>query len=129
MSLTKIPNFMPKSLNANKLAPLKRAASKLILLAILVNLSACASHYGAAKITSTPPGAQIISDGSVAGTTPMTLRWKNENGNRQTVIVKLKKAGYYEKTSSFWLDMRARNAKSALANPLMIEIEMQKIGE
>jgi len=57
------------------------------------------------------------------------MRWKNTNGHRETIIVKLKKPGYYEKTSSFWLDMRARNAKAASADPQLVEIEMQKVGE
>ncbi|MBL4674322.1 MAG: hypothetical protein JKX81_18825 [Arenicella sp.] len=99
--------------------------------ALALSISACASYYGAAKIVSSPSGAQVISanDGSVIGTTPMTFRWKNTNGNRETIIVKLKKIGYYEKTSSFWLEMRARNLKTALAAPQLVEIEMQKIGE
>jgi len=57
------------------------------------------------------------------------MRWKNSNGSRQTIILKLKKSGYYEKTSSFWLEMRKRNAKAASADPQLVEIEMQKVGE
>jgi hypothetical protein len=131
VSLTKMPNFIPKRFIASKLVSLQKASRIIVLLTMLIGLSACASHYGAAKIVSLPSGAQVISgdDGSVMGTTPMTLRWKNANGNRQTVIVRLTKPGYYEKTSSFWLEMRARNARTALATPLLVEIEMQKIGE
>ena len=116
---------------ATKIAALKKATLPLLLLAITINLSACAAHYGAAKIVSSPPGAQVINgeDGSVIGNTPVTMRWKKPNGSRQTIILKLKKAGYYEKTSSFWLDMRNRNAKAASANPQLVEIEMQKVGE
>jgi hypothetical protein len=121
---------MPKRFTANKIVALQKAMRPLLLLTVVISLSACAAHYGAAEIVSSPSGAQVISadDGSVIGTTPMTLRWKNGNGNRQTIIVKLKKAGYYEKTSSFWLEMRARNVREALAAPQLVEIEMQKIG-
>jgi hypothetical protein len=129
--LTNMPNSMPKRLIATKSAVLQKTLRSLICIALALSVSACASHYGAAKIVSSPPGAQVISadDGSVIGTTPMTFRWKNGNGNRETIIVKLKKIGYYEKTSSFWLDMRARNLKTALAAADLVEIEMQKIGE
>ena len=122
---------MPKRLSANNIAVLRKTLSSMLCMALVLNMSACASHYGAAKIISSPSGAQVISadDGSVIGTTPMTFRWRNGNGNRETIIVKLKKAGYYEKTSSFWLDMRARNLKTALAAADSVEIEMQKIGE
>ena len=122
---------MLKRLIANKFAVLQKTLRLLMCVALALSISACASHYGAAKIVSSPSGAQVISanDGSVIGTTPMTFRWKNTNGNRETIIVKLKKIGYYEKTSSFWLEMRARNLKTALAAPQLVEIEMQKIGE
>jgi len=116
---------------ATKIAAFKKAAFSFFLLAAMINLSACTAHYGAAKIVSSPSGAEVINgeDGSIIGNTPVTMRWKNANGNRQTIILKLKKSGYYEKTSSFWLDMRKRNAKAADANPQLVEIEMQKVGE
>jgi len=97
---------------AIKITASKKAGRLLLVLATMINLSACAAHYGAAKIVSTPSGAQVINgeDGSIIGNTPVTMRWKNANGNRRTIILKLKKTGYYEKTSSFWLDMRKRNA-------------------
>ncbi len=116
---------------AIKIAAFKKAGRLLLVLTTAINLSACAAHYGAAKIVSTPSGAQVINgeDGSIIGTTPVTMRWKNASGNRQTIILKLKKPGYYEKTSSFWLDMRKRNAKAATDNPQLVEIEMQKVGE
>jgi len=116
---------------AIKAAALKKTIRSFILLLAIINLSACAAHYGAAKIVSSPPGAEVINgeDGSVIGTTPVTMRWKNSNGSRQTIILKLKKSGYYEKTSSFWLEMRKRNAKAASADPQLVEIEMQKVGE
>lgn len=114
-----------------KTLALKKAVYSFVLLLAIINLSACAAHYGAAKIVSSPAGAEVINgeDGSIIGKTPVTMRWKNANGNRQTIILKFKKAGYYEKTSSFWLEMRNRNAKKADTNPQLVEIEMQKVGE
>lgn len=108
----------------------KVSQSWLILVAIIC-LSGCSTHYGAAKIVSTPSGAEVTDgeDGRVIGHTPLTMHWKSANANRQTIILKLKKPGYYDKTSSFWLEMRKRNAKTAAAEPQLVEIKMQKVGE
>lgn len=123
-----MPNRLIVSINP---AALKKALLSLLCFVAIFSLSACSVHYGAATIVSSPPGAEVTNgeDGSIIGHTPLTMHWKNANGNRQTIILKLKKAGYYEKTSSFWLDMRKRNAKAAAANPQLVEIEMQKVGE
>jgi len=130
--ISKTPNFMPnRQLVSINHIPYKKAALSFFWCAVIISLSACSAHYGAAKIVSSPSGAEVTNgeDGSVIGHTPLTMHWKNANGNRQTIILKLKKAGYYEKTSSFWLDMRQRNAKVAAANPQLVQIEMQKVGE
>lgn len=104
-----------------------------ILLAALISLSlsACASHYGAARIVSDPPGAEVINldDGTVIGVTPLTYWWKDGSGNRQHIPVRLKKAGYYEKVSSFWLSMRHKSQAAATQNPDLVEIALQKKGE
>lgn len=96
-----------------------------------LTLVGCASHYGAAVIASSPPGAEVIDieTKEVIGITPFTMHWKNGNGTRETITLQLSKAGYYPKTSAFWLDMRQRNAKAARAEPLEVDVIMQKIGE
>ena len=102
----------------------------LILFFVLL-LSACASHHGAATITSTPSGAQVINakTGEVLGVTPLALNWKENRGTRQQILVKLNKSGYYQKTEGFWLDMNSKSAKEALDRPNLVEISMRKIGE
>ena len=94
-------------------------------------LSACGAHYGAARFVSDPPGAEVINldDGTVIGTTPVTMFWKDGNGSRQMVPIRLKLNGYYEKVSSFWLSMRHSSAKEALENAQQVEVAMQKKGE
>lgn len=93
-------------------------------------LSACGSHYGAAKIVSFPPGAEVFNtDGTLIGNTPVTMRWKDGSGNRQKIAVRVRTPGYYEKTSSFWLSMRHNSENKALDNPQLVEITLQKIGE
>lgn len=108
------------------------AFRKLLVIAFAsLTLAGCASHYGAAVIVSTPPGAEVIDKETkeVIGVTPFTMHWKNGNGTRETITLELSKSGYYSKTSAFWLDMRQRNAKAARAEPLEVEVKMQKIGE
>lgn len=94
-------------------------------------LSACASYYGSAKITSVPAGAEIISDkdGTVIGVTPATAWWKEGSSNRQHVILRFKKDGYYEKVTSFWLSMRHKKLSDAKNNTQKVEVVLQKRGE
>ena len=99
-----------------------------IIIVLSILLSACASHYGAAKIISSPAGAEVISDkdGSVLGVTPMTAWWKDSSDNRQHLILRFKKNGYYEKVSSFWLSMRHKNQDLAQKNPQLVEVVLQE---
>lgn len=87
-------------------------------------VSACSSHYGAVKIVSDPPGAEVVSDedGTVIGVTPTTAWWKNSSSNRQHIILRFKKDGYYEKVSSFWLSMRHKNLEDAQQNTQLVEV-------
>ena len=103
----------------------------LFILSLLTLIFGCASHHGAAKITSSPSGAQVINaeTGEVLGTTPLFLNWKESRGTRQQILVKLNKDGYYQKTEGFWLDMSAKNQKQASEKPNLVEISMRKIGE
>ena len=104
----------------------------LLLIFLCLSLTACASHYGAAYITSNPPGAQIINtkDGTLLGVTPTTVWWKDGSGNRQQIPVRFQKDGYYEKTQGFWLSMRHRSIEKAKADPTHVEVNLQqKTGE
>lgn len=94
-------------------------------------LSACASHYGAVRITSIPAGAEVISDedGAILGTTPTTTWWKHSSANRQHLILRFRKAGYYEKVASFWLSMHHRSAAEAQKSPNLVEVALIKKGE
>lgn len=111
---------------------LRRSSFKLAtIVAISFFLSACGAHYGAAKFVSFPPGAEVINaeDGTLIGNTPVTMRWKDGSGNRQQIAVRVRTPGYYEKTSTFWLSMTHNSESKAEANPQLVEITLQKIGE
>lgn len=102
-----------------------------IAFSALLMVSACVSYHGAAQITSSPVGAQVINveTGEVLGVTPLLLDWTERVGTRQQILIKLNKEGYYQKTEGFWLDMNSRNAKKAAQTPNLVEIPMRRIGE
>lgn len=91
-------------------------------------MSGCASHYGAARITSIPSGATVLNDedGKIIGVTPFTHVWKNDTNTRRHLIVKLDKEGYYEQDFSFWLSMRHKSKKQALKNLSDIELSLSR---
>lgn len=100
------------------------------LLTILCALSGCASHYGAMRIDSSPSGAQVISleDNSVVGVTPVVLVMKGSNERRQHIIVRLLKDGFYEKTDSFWMEMRHRSPEKAGQDAQEFKITLEEKG-
>jgi hypothetical protein len=101
---------------------------RLIVIFFCITLSACASHYGAVKIVSSPSGASIISDedGSILGVTPATVWWKEDSRLRKYRIVRLRKEGYREKVASFWLSMSHTSLKKAQQSPTSVEEVLQK---
>lgn len=97
----------------------------MLLLGLLV-LGGCA-HHGAAQITSTPSGAEVVNldDGTVLGVTPVTVWWKENNSARKYMSVRFKLDGYRDKVSSFWLSMRHGSRKSAMEDPQLVEVSLQ----
>jgi len=98
---------------------------------LMITLSACASHYGSARIVSNPPGAEVSNtdDGSLLGVTPVTVWFKDSSAHRQTIALRFKKEGHYEKVHDFWLSMRHKSQKDAQADPQLVEVVLRKIGE
>jgi hypothetical protein len=101
---------------------------RLIIVFFCLTLSACASHYGAATIVSSPTGAQIISDedGSILGVTPATVWWKEDSRHRKYRVVRLRKEGYREKVASFWLSMSHSSIKKAQKSPTSVQEVLEK---
>ncbi|MBT5558939.1 MAG: hypothetical protein HOJ88_03530 [Proteobacteria bacterium] len=98
-----------------------------ITVLVLAVLSGCA-HYGAAQIVSTPSGAEVINldDSTLLGVTPATVWWKDSGGSRKNVTVRFKKPGYKEKVTQFWLSMRHTSQAKALAEPQLIEVNIEE---
>jgi len=93
-------------------------------------ISACGSHYGAATIISEPAGATVINpvDDSVLGVTPVTITWKNASNDRKHIPIRLETSGFYEKTTSFWLNMSHSHAKAAEKDPDTVNVVLSKKG-
>ena len=108
---------------------LTRSFRYIALLTIgLFTLSGCAYHHGAAYIKTDPPGAQVINmdDSSVLGITPVKIWWREGAEQRKFVNILVHKAGYRDKTTSFWVTLRHSNRQSALGDPQNVDIEMDK---
>lgn len=69
-----------------------------------------------------------MEDGSIVGVTPTLYLRKDNSDLRQTIIIRFKKDGYYDKTSSFWMEMRHTSAEDAKKNSALVEIELQDKG-
>ena len=110
---------------------LTKSFSTLFIALACLSLTACGAHYGAVKFISDPPGAEVINldDGTIIGNTPVTMFWKDGSSNRQHIPIRLKKDGYYEKVTSFWLSMRHASEQEALENAQVVKVSMQKKGE
>ena len=98
----------------------------IIVILTIAIISGCA-HYGAARIVSNPAGAEVINldDGTLLGTTPTTVWWKDSGGNRKNITVRFKKPGYKEKVTQFWLSMRHTSEKQARAEPQLVEVVIE----
>ena len=95
-------------------------------IAMLLAMSGCAT-YGAARITSQPPGAEVINleDDSLLGTTPVIVHWKAEREESRLITVKFRKNGYHDKVTAFWVNMRHGSRSNAENDPQAVNIELK----
>ncbi len=99
-----------------------------LALALATALSGCAKYYGAAKIVSTPAGAEVIDlqDDTVIGVTPLIVHWEDSSRNRRYVALRLKKAGYKDDISHFWVSMRHRSKNAAEESSEEVKVELNQ---
>jgi predicted small secreted protein len=101
----------------------------ILLIVACALISACSTHYGAAKIVSNPPGAEVsLEDGTIVGITPTTAWWKDSSSRRKNVILQFEKDGYYKKVTPFWLSMRHKSLEKAQANTQLVEVVLDNRG-
>ena len=92
----------------------------------LLLISCSGSHYGAAKISSVPDGAEVINidTGTVLGVTPTEVWWESKSSKQQFINVRLRKAGFYDKLATFWLSMRHSSPEKAVSNAQKVEVNL-----
>ena len=101
------------------------------LLASLLFISGCATspqQYGAAKISSSPDGAEVVNlkDDSSLGVTPVQVSFVGAGGTAELVTVQLRKTGYVDRITSFWINRRHNAPEAALENAIDIHVDLKK---
>jgi len=107
----------------------KKTYKQLVVLLVLpLLLIGCSSsaHYGAAKISSQPDGAEVINieTGTVLGVTPTEVWWESSTKKKQLINVRIRKPGYYDKLAKFSLSMRHSAPEDALKNAQKVEVNL-----
>lgn len=107
---------------------LKKFSTRLLFALTLpfLIISCSGSHYGAARISSVPAGAEVINidTGTVLGVTPTKVWWESGSGKKQFINVRLRKNGFYDKLATFWLSMRHSSSEDALKNAQKVEVNL-----
>jgi hypothetical protein len=107
---------------------------KLLLIGagMMVLISGCSSSlkYGSAKISSRPEGAEVINlkDDSHLGVTPVNVSFGGEADTAEFVTVQLRKPGYIDRITSFWINRRHETQLEADDNAIDISVELEKTG-
>jgi len=94
-------------------------------------VSGCASpplKYGSAKISSRPEGAEVVNlkDDSQLGVTPVKVSFGGEADTAEFVTVQLRKPGYIDRITSFWINRRHATQLEADDNAIDISVELEK---
>jgi len=111
------------------LAHIQRLFLKLTILLLLCLLTACnQTRYGVVKIISIPPGAEVINlkDDTHLGMTPLLVTWEDEDDAAKNETVELRKPGYVEEITTFWVNMRHETKEAAILEPQPVTIELRK---
>lgn len=115
--------------------PLQRVARLVLLFFCLSGMLAqvgCANRksYGAVKFVTTPPGVEIVNlrDDTSLGISPITVTWESEEGKPEYVTVEMRKTGFREEITSFWVNTRHDSREKAQneAHPITVELIKRK---
>jgi hypothetical protein len=97
-------------------------------LTVLLMFTGCTKKmYGAVKFTSSPAGAEVVNlrDDTFLGVSPVVVVWESGDGKPEFVTIQMRKSGYREAISSFWVNTRHQTREKARqeAHPLFMELE------
>ena len=99
-----------------------------VLLALSFLVACSQTKYGVVKIVSIPAGAEVINlkDDTHLGRTPLLVTWEDEDDAARKATVELRKVGYVEEITSFWVNMRHDTKEAAILEPQPVTIELRK---
>lgn len=103
--------------------------ARFCVLLLISSLAACSqTMYGVVKIESIPPGAEVINlkDDTHLGMTPLLVTWEGEEDDARHATVELRKIGYMEQITSFWVKMRHKTKEDASKEPQPVTVELKK---
>lgn len=108
-----------------------RLALLALTLAVIWLSTGCSQKkYGAVQFDSSPAGAEVVNlkDDATFGLTPILVTWESSSGEPEYVTVQMRKAGYLEEITSFWLNTRhsSREAAQAEAQPINVILKARK---
>jgi hypothetical protein len=111
-----------------RLQTVGRCVLCLASLVVLALATGCSQKmYGAVKFESSPAGAEVVNlrDDTSLGVSPVVVVWESEDGKPEYVTVQMRKSGYREAISSFWVNTRhqSREKAQAEAHPIFIELQ------
>ncbi|WP_028582952.1 hypothetical protein [Desulfogranum mediterraneum] len=97
-------------------------------LVVLMGVGGCAKQksYGAVEFTTVPTGAEVVNlrDDATLGTAPLVVTWEAEEGKPEYVTVQMRKSGFREEITSFWVNTRHSSREEAQAQAQQITVEM-----
>lgn len=108
---------------------LRKFVVKLCVLAALSFLTACSqTMYGVVKIESIPSGAEVVNlkDDTHLGMTPLLVTWESDDDETIYATVELRKIGYIEEITSFWVKLRHETKEDATLEPQPVTVELKK---
>ena len=113
--------------------PLKKTFFNLLscfaLLGVVAAFSGCAAEktaFDAAKIVSSPPGAEVVDmkTGSLLGTTPLDLTWERDEFRAEYMMLQLSKQGFKPQPTTFFIHPIYASEQDALEQPQIINTQL-----
>ena len=98
------------------------------IMLLAAGCSAPAVKYGSARISSRPEGAEVINlkDESNLGVTPVNVSFGGDGDTAEYVTVQLRKPGYIDRITSFWINRRHASQQEADDQAIDISVELEK---
>ncbi len=105
---------------------MKKTVLASLCLAAFSSFGCSGTQYGAARIKSTPAGAEIVNlrDNTNLGRTPATVVWQGDSSEQ--ITIQLHKNGYQSTITSFWVNKRHSSEEEAKVNAIDVHSELEK---